>query len=188
MIDWLQALQHVATGRHVPPGRVAAAVAMLILLAGCAATPGQDSESAGDRVIRLEPYEELSRAADDPSTSCSVGFRYGYPPDLPVSQREVFYQTGRMTDSGPVYKPMSRGGGPLELPRPERDPRPTQREDGMMPLEIRIMTFGPCVPRRTGQPPVVAFTIGDCVAGNCPPMRYQEPEDAEIVRFLLVED
>lgn len=180
--------QLAATGRTAPPGRLAAAVATLILLAGCAATPGQDSESAGARVIVLEPYEELTGAADDPSASCSVGFRYVYPPDLPISQREVFYETGRMSDSGPVYNPMSRGGGPLELPRPERDPRPVQRDDGMMALQVRIMTFGPCVPRSTGQPPVVAFTIGDCVAGDCPPMRYQEPESAEIVRFLLVED
>jgi hypothetical protein len=41
---------------------------------------------------------------------------------------------------------------------------------------------------RNTSPPVVAFTIGDCVAGECPSMRYQEPKSAEIVRFLLVED
>jgi hypothetical protein len=184
MIDGPQRPQHVATGRTVPPRHAAAAA--LILLAGCAATPGQDAESAP--VIVLEPYEELSGPADDLSTSCKVGFHYVYPPDLPVSQREVFYQTGRMSDSGPVYSSVGRAGGPLELPRPERDPRPVQRDDGMMALQIRIMTFGPCVPRSTRQPPVVAFTIGDCVAGDCPPMRYQEPENAEMVRFLLVED
>ena len=188
MIDRPQGPEHFVTGRSGSPGRMAATAATLILLAGCVSTPGQESGSARDAVILLAPYEELSGPANDPSTSCKVGFRYVYPADLPVSQREVFYETGRMTDTGPEFGPMARAGGPLELPRPERDPRPTQRDDGMMVMEIRIMTFGPCVPRRTRQAPVVAFTIGDCVAGDCPPMRYQQPESAELVRFLLVDD
>lgn len=169
------------------PGRVAAAAMGAFFLVGCAGLPGADSERSAESVIYLQPYEELQGDAADPSTSCKVGFRYVYPPDLPVSQREVYYQTGRESESGVTNDPMGRAGGPLELPRPERDPRPVQRDDGMMALDVRIRTYGPCRDRRTGETPVVAFTIGDCVAGECPPMRYQAPA-TEIVRFRLIEE
>lgn len=167
------------------PVALAATVFATILLGGCASILDRSSEASGDSVIVLQPFEELSGAAGDPSTSCKVGYRYIYSPELPVSQREVYFERGRMTESGRQESAQGRSGGPLELPRPERDPRPKLREDGMMVFEVGIMTYSPC--RRTGVAPLVEFTIGDCVDGSCPPMRYVRPDDAQIVTFRLAE-
>jgi len=46
-----------------------------------------------------------------------------------------------------VGSSMLGGGGPMPLPRPERDPRPQQRDDGLMEMKVSIASFGPCLNR-----------------------------------------
>lgn len=161
----------------ISSGPAIATAAALALLAGCAAVP--EPASLDDSVVVLQPFEELGGTASDPSVSCKAGFRYVYAPDLPVHSREVFYDVAGSS--------MLSGGGPLELPRPERDPRPTQRDDGLMELEVVIATFGNCRRPETGQGPLIEFTVGECVAGDCPPMRFEVADGVELVQFRLAE-
>ena len=53
-------------------------------------------------------------------------------------------------------------GGALELPRPANDPRPKEREDGMMVMNMSGWFTSPCGDL------VIEFTIGECVKGDCP--------------------
>lgn len=153
----------------------AALMASLGLLAACAAAPRP--EPMDDDVIVLQAFEVLSDPAD-PNAGCRAGWHYIYPPDVAPHAREVRYNV--------VGSSMLGSGGPMPLPRPERDPRPQQRDDGLMEMKVNISTFGPCL-NPDGER-IIEFTIGECVEGNCPPMRVEFPDDAKLVEFRLVED
>lgn len=152
-----------------------ALVAALGLLAGCATAPGP--EPADDDVIVVQAFEVLTDPGD-PNVGCRVGWHYIYPPDVAPHARELRYDV--------VGSSMLSGRNPMPLPRPERDPRPQLRDDGRMEMKVNISSFGPCL-NRDGER-VVEFTVGECVEGDCPPMRVDLPEDAQLVEFVLVED
>lgn len=161
-----------------PSAWIVTTATALAVLAGCAAAP--EPETQDESVVVLQPFEELGGVAGNPSVSCRAGLRYIYPPDLPVHSREVLYDI--------EGSPTLSGGGPVELPRPERDPRPRQRADGLIVFEITIASFGNCRRPATEQGPVIEFTIGKCVEGQCPPMRFVVPEEqVELVQFRLAE-
>lgn len=153
----------------------ASLLASLGLLAACATAPGP--EPVDDNVIVLQAFEVLTDPGD-PNAGCRAGWHYIYPPDVAPHARDVRYNV--------VGSSMLSGGGPLPLPRPERDPRPQQRDDGLMEMKVNISSFGPCL-NRNGER-IIEFTIGECVEGNCPPMRLEIPDDAELLEFRLVED
>lgn len=162
-------------GPVIPVLLRAGPVVALCLLAACATGPGP--ETADDDVVVLQAFETLSDVKD-PNAGCTAGWHYIYPPDVTPHAREVRYDV--------VGSSMLSGGGPLPLPRPERDPRPQPRDDGLMEMKVNIATFGPCL-NRDGER-IIEFTIGECVEGNCPPMRLEIPDDAELVEFRLVEN
>src|SRR6056297_69674 len=112
----------------------AALMASLGLLAACASAPGP--EPVDDNVIVLQAFEVLSDPGD-PNAGCTAGWHYIYPPDVAPHARDVRYNV--------VGSSMLSGGGPMPLPRPERDPRPQQRDDGLMEMKVNIATFGPCL-------------------------------------------
>ena len=162
-------------GPVVPALRLAVLVAALGLLAACATAP--ESEPANDNVVVLQAFEVLDDGGGA-QRGCRAGWFYIYPPDIAPHARVVRYDV--------VGSSMLSGGGPLPLPRPARDPRPQQREDGLMEMKVNIASFGPCL-NRNGER-IIEFTIGECVEGDCPPMRLEIPDDAELVEFRLVED
>lgn len=153
----------------------AALIASLGLLVACATAPGP--EPADDDVVVVQAFEVLTDP-DNPNVGCRVGWHYIYPPDVDPHARDLRYNV--------VGSSMLSGGGPLPLPRPERDPRPQMRDDGRMEMKVNISSFGPCL-NRDGER-VIEFTVGECVEGNCPPMRVEFPENAQLVEFVLIED
>jgi len=155
--------------------RMTGLLSSLVLLAACATAPGP--EQAGEDVVVLQAYEKISDA-NDPNRNCEAGWFYIYPADVTPHSRDVFYNV--------VGSSMLSGGGPLPLPRPEQDPRPQQRADGLMEMKVSIASFGPCLGRNGER--VIEFTIGECVEGDCPPMRFEAPDDAALVEFRLVEN
>ncbi|MDX1625673.1 MAG: hypothetical protein R3323_04090 [Wenzhouxiangellaceae bacterium] len=148
----------------------AAAVA---LLAGCATAP--EPETLDESVVVLKFFEELGGVASDPDVSCKAGYRYIYPPEVSAHAREVSIEV--------VGSPMLSSSGALPLPRPERDPRPTRRDDGLMQLEVTLASFDPCRRQTTGEGPVIEVGLGECVEGDCPPMRFEAPDGAELIRY-----
>jgi len=171
------ALSNTTPGRWavISTLRRAGLVAAVGLLAACATAPGP--EPVDDDVIVVQAFEELGDAGD-PNRGCTAGWYYVYPADVTPHAREFRFDV--------VGSSMLGGGGPMPLPRPERDPRPQQRDDGLMEMKVSIASFGPCL-NRSGER-IIEFTIGECVEGDCPPMRLEIPDDAELVEFRLVED
>lgn len=157
-------------GSVSPALQLAGLVAALGLLAGCATAPEQ--VPMDDDVVVLQAFEVL-----DDAGGCRAGWFYIYPPEIAPHARVVNYDV--------VSSPTLSGGGPLPLPRPERDPRPQLREDGLMEMKVNIASFGSCLDRNGER--IIEFTIGECVEGDCPPMRLEIPDDVEIVEFRLAE-
>jgi len=139
-----------------------------------------EPEARNESEVVLQPFEELGGGSSDPSVSCKIGFRYVYASDLPVHSREVSYEIAGAS--------MLSGSAAVELPRPESDPRPTRRDDGLMEFEVTIATFGNCRGRDNEQGRVIDFTIGECIEGDCPPMRFEVSDAVELTRFGLAGD
>lgn len=158
-----------------PACRLTGLAAALGLLSGCATAP--QPGPVADNVVVVQAFEVLTDA-ENPNVGCRAGWHYIYAPDVTPHARDFRYHVAGSS--------MHRGGGPLPLPRPERDPRPQLRDDGLMEMKVNIASFGPCL-NRDGER-VIEFTIGECTEGDCPPMRFEIAGDPQLVEFRLVGD
>jgi hypothetical protein len=153
------------------------------MLTDCATAGSQQTgDSEG---ITIQPFEEYSGGAHTPGASCKVGFVVTYPLETPKHERIIRYRYGYALSKHDPAVGWS-GGGPIELPRPERDPRARPRGDGTAVFRATVTTFSPCV-SKSGETATFELFLGDCSSGHCPPMRYREPEGVTVSEFRVAD-
>ena len=151
-----------------------------LLLAGCA-TVEQGTRGEG---IVLQPWEER----DGPA--CTLGYELRYPSDTPAHERVINVRTGSEIAPGLPEGALRGGGGPLPIPRPERDPRVDRSKSGVEVFRVRLMSFSQCESIRYGDRYVatVEIEIGECVSGPCPPLDYRPPAGETTAVFRLANE
>ena len=114
----------------------------------------------------------------------AVGRRISSQPSVPYSLSTKRGSCGNR--KGNPVGALKEGGGPIVLPRPERDRRAVSQGDGTVAFKAAVMSFSPC--ESSAGAGTLELIIGSCASGECSPMRYRAPESAAIARLRLAEE
>jgi hypothetical protein len=152
------------------PYRTASVAAtLLLILAGCATAP----PAPDDERIVLRAWEETIGGK-----GCKIGYDLIYPAGMPEHVRVLRQRIGTEISPGVPEGALRDHGGPLTLPRPDRDPRVDRSDPELHVFPITLMNFSSCRRDILGEPAAatVEFIVGECVEGDCPPVRVELPD------------
>ena len=164
--------------------RLVVLASTVVMSTGCA-TPGS-TVLGSEEGVTIQPFEEFSGGTPSPASACKVGFTVRYPEETPPHERVIRYRYGYELSKGNPVGALKEGGGPIALPRPERDWRAVPQGDGTVAFKVAVMTFSPC--ESSVGAGTLELIIGSCASGECPPMRYRAPEPAAIAKLRLAEE
>ena len=144
-------------------------LAAVMTVVGCASVPS----SSEDEAIVLRAWEETIGGG-----GCKLGYDLIYPADMPEHVRVLRQRVGTEISPGVPEGALRDYGGPLTLPRPDRDPRVDRSNPDTHVFPVTLMNFSSCRTDRLGEPAAatVAFIVGECVEGDCPPVRVELPD------------
>ncbi|MDT8409914.1 MAG: hypothetical protein RQ741_09980 [Wenzhouxiangellaceae bacterium] len=172
----MQIFQGVSINDISPRGLITLLLAGLLTTA-CSTPAGPEQAQAQDPQIVLRPFEAMRDRSAEP-VACTLGFQIIHRPGIAQHSREILYRFGLEAESGKPFEALQLGGGPVELPRPDYDPRVRVDGRGNVVFTIELYTFSPCA----GDQGVATLEIiiGDCLEGDCPPMIYQHPDANQV--------
>jgi hypothetical protein len=158
----------------------ALALAAAMTLVGCATAPPATEDGA----IVLRAWEETIGGG-----GCKIGYDLIYPADMPEHVRVLRQRIGTEISPGVPEGALRDHGGPLTLPRPDRDPRVDRSDPETHVFPVTLMNFSSCQREILGEPAAAtaAFIVGECAEGDCVPVRIELPEEPTRAVFRVDE-
>lgn len=151
-----------------------------LLIAGCAVQPSGPG-SAGDQIV-VRAWEET--VENDPD-GCRVGYDLIYPVDLDPHSFDLYVAIGKEIEPGNPEGALRENGGPLTIPRPDRDHRVDRTDPEANVLRVELQTFSPCVQQQFGERFVATleFRSDRCLDPHCDALRFELPAAETRARF-----